>query len=123
MSLDSLLESTGTLYRQTTGRDLAMGTSQDPFVLRGKTKYVCTAKDVSCSVQQMSASTIEMYRQKKMDVNTTIYFDEDIDPQVTDRFEVTDSRGKTFAFLVQGFPRGLFERDLSPYQMIALEIR
>ncbi len=122
MSLDSLLESTGTLLRQTTGRDLDMGTTEEPFVVRGKTKYSCEAKDVSCSVQEASASTIEMYRQRKMNVDTTIYFDDDIEPQVTDRFEVTDSRGKTYAFLVQGFHQSLYERNMVPYIMNCLRI-
>ncbi len=117
MSLDSLLESSGTLYRVTTGRDLDMGTTEEPFVVRGRTKYSCAADNVACSVQESSSSLTELYKQKNIQVDTVIYFEDDIEPQATDRFEVTDSRGKLHVYSVEGFHLPLFERNQVPYQM------
>lgn len=89
-----MLESTGTLYRATIGRDSQQGVTQDPFVI--------IAEDVPCSVQSSSANTTMLYRQKNSDIIVTVYLDTDPQAQISDKFIVTDRQGKQRTLLVIG---------------------
>ncbi len=94
MSLLSMLESTGVLYREEIGRDSQGGTTQTPTVV---------SPVVPCSVQTASSTTVMMYGQRNSNVNTTVFFAQDIKAQINDVFVATDAAGNTFGVRVIGY--------------------
>lgn len=93
MSLESMMESVGTLLRPTTGRDRMQGVTQN---------YRPILSGFPCSQQQAGASVVMRYAQRQTSVGTTIYLAQDIGAQVNDKIDVTDMLGKTTSYLVKG---------------------
>lgn len=124
MSLYSnLLESDATLYRPTVGRDKALGTSLDPqVVVIGKMPHRVVMRDVPCSVQEASASVIELYKRRSVDVTATLYFADDIGARVNDRIETVDDNDNKRVFRVQGPSKPVYQRPLSPWVVACDEI-
>ncbi len=90
-----MLESTGVLKRPTIGRDSQQGVTQSPFVT------VCPS--VPCTVQPASQNVVMLYAQRNTEVSTSVFFDQDIQAQVNDRFDAVNPAGQTTKLLVKGF--------------------
>lgn len=103
----TMLESTGSLYRPTPGRDLSQGTLQD----FGEPLY----QGIRCSVQPARDSIILLYAQRNAKVSAQIYLVQQILAQPSDYFKVIDRDGTVSIFQVQGMDRNLYYRSLSPY--------
>ncbi len=90
-----MCESTGVLKRPTIGRDVQQGVTQNPFVT------VCPS--VPCTVQPASQRVVELYAQRNTGVTTSVFFAQDIQAQVNDRFEALNPAGQQTVILVKGF--------------------
>ncbi len=96
MSLLSMLESSGTLKRPTIGRDSQQGVTQNPFV--------AISPSVPCSVQPANKDVVMLYAQRNTQVTTSIFFAQDIQAQVNDRFESINRGGQpSGTYLVRGY--------------------
>ncbi len=93
MSLFTMLEAVGTLYRSHSGRDASQGTTQT---------FVVVACNFACSAQQMSANRQQAYAQMEAFVTTTIYTQENIGAQPNDKIRVKDRAGNYTYYNVQG---------------------
>lgn len=84
MSLLTLMESTGYLQREITGRDSQQGQTQT---------WNTISTVVPCSVQTMNGPVRILYSQRNADNVVTVYLAQDIGAQVSDRFIATDRAG------------------------------
>ena len=114
MSLDTMLESVGTLKRPVMGRDSAGGQTQDQ-------KVVLT--DIPCSVQEASGSTVTRFAQRQTQVDTTIYMEEDIGARENDILEVEDDDGRVATFSIPAQIHQLFNRDQAPFAIHCTELK
>jgi hypothetical protein len=103
MSMASLMESVAlSLERPVGTQDTAGGTIQN-FALIWKNYY--------CSCQQASPRIQELYAQRNVAVDTTLYFARDPQAQINDRITVKD-RVATYTFLVTGGNQTSFGRGV-----------
>lgn len=115
MSLRSMLNMSGTLYRPTIGQGASKG-------ITGTLVPVADAENVPCSVDAASAGTQMLYRQQNMTVTHTIWFETNIGARPGDQFRVTEDDGTVHKFNVRGMSGGLFNRFQSPYKLDCQEV-
>ncbi len=107
MSLYSMLESVCTIKRPTISRDSHEGVVQtfDQIIVQ----------DVACSVQPASANITVLYAQRNLNVNTTIFFAQNVFAEANDVIEVTDREGILHTFQVMGYRKQIFYRIQAPW--------
>lgn len=94
MSLYSILESKCDVIRPTVTRDAYMGTEQTPD------QYLY--RNVICSVQPSTPTITMLFAQRQTDVDTTVYFAQNVNAQANDVLDVTHRDGSRARYLVQG---------------------
>ena len=95
--ITTMFESFGTVQVQTVGRDNRQGVTGTPWTNKPG------SVNLPCSVQKSGTQVSLLYAQRETVVGTTVYFAQDPQAQVNDRFFATEARtGKTTYYLVRG---------------------
>lgn len=101
MSLSLLLNNWVRIERPTVGRDGQRGKTQAAWT---------TLDDYRASLQPASAQVIEMYQQNNIQVDTTVFFEDDPATEPGDRITLIDREGGTSlgeVYMVEGGDRQL----------------
>lgn len=115
MSLETMLESIGTLKRPTISKDSYKGTIQ--------TGFSTIVSDRKCSVQPASPEVATLYAQRNVSVTVSIYLSSSIGAQINDIFVVTDRDGVEHTYQVRGESKDLLNRIQGPYRMDCAEVK